>query len=191
MKINDLTVRYGDKTILEHVDLSAQAGELVILVAPSGYGKTTLFRAIAGLTPLAEGSIEGQGVVSYAFQEPRLLPWYSALENVALVRPDRSREEAEQLLLALGLSLEACHQYPAALSGGMRQRVNLARAFFYEGDLLLLDEPFTGLDADNARLVLAEILRQKEKRPVLMICHEHDWDEYADRVLRMDELTHE
>ena len=187
MKITDLTVRYGDKTVLDSFSFSVEQNELVLFTAPSGFGKTTLFRAIAGLVKPSSGCIEGVGVVSYAFQEARLLPWFSALENVCLVRPDKSKEEAQRLLLSLGFPEEALAQLPEELSGGMRQRVNLARSFFYEGDLLLLDEPFAGLDESNAQLVMDEIQRQRQARPVLMICHENDWDALADRIIRMDE----
>ena len=187
MKIRDLTVRYGDKTVLDGFDLTVEKNELVLFTAPSGFGKTTLFRAVAGLIKPSSGTVEAVGKVSYAFQEARLLPWFSALDNVWLVRQDKPKEEAKRLLLSLGFPEESCLQLPEELSGGMKQRVNLARAFFYEGDLLLLDEPFSGLDEGNAHLVMDEILRQKEARPVLMISHENDWDSCADRIVRMNE----
>lgn len=187
MKITDLTVRYGDKTVLDGFNFTVEQNELVLFTAPSGYGKTTLFRAIAGLVKPTSGNITETGKVSYAFQEARLLPWFSALDNVWLVRQDKPKEEAKQLLLSLGFPEESLSQLPEELSGGMRQRVNLARAFFFDGDLLLLDEPFAGLDESNAHLVMDEILRQKEVRPVLMISHENDWDSCADRIVRMNE----
>lgn len=186
MRIRDCSLRYGDNVLFEHFDLTVEDNELILFVAPSGYGKTTLFRAIAGLVTPAHGTIEDVGVVAYAFQEPRLLPWYSAVDNVSLVRDDRPKEEARALLLSLGLTAEACEQKADELSGGMRQRVNLARSFYYEGDILLLDEPFAGLDEANAGLVMKEILRQKESRPVLMISHERDFDAYADRIISME-----
>ena len=121
----------------------------------SGCGKTTLLRIIAGLEDFS-GSISQvpSGGISMVFQEDRLLPWRTALENVALVR-DGSSGEAMCLLDAMELSAEA-GKLPGALSGGMQRRVALARALNFDGDMLLLDEPFKGLDeALRARVIAA------------------------------------
>ena len=188
MKLENVTVRYGDKTVLNRLSLTISDSGLMLIDAPSGCGKTTLFRAIAGLIPLSGGKIETPGTISYAFQEARLLNWYTAWENVALVRADRSPELAKEWLLRLGFTPQEMDLYPPQLSGGMRQRVNLARAFFYEGELFLLDEPFAGLDEQNVSRVLESILSIRTSRPVLLVDHGSLAAPYADRVWRLEDL---
>ena len=138
---------YGEKTPIRDLTLILPDVGVVGVFGASGAGKTTLLRLLAGLLQPTSGTIEGLAGkrISMVFQEDRLLPWLTAVENVALVR-DGSEADARALLAALALSAEA-DQLPRALSGGMQRRVALARALNFGGDVLLLDEPFKGLDA--------------------------------------------
>lgn len=143
MKINSLCVSYGEKKVLR--DFSAEFGEgITLLTGPSGFGKTTLLHTIAGLIEPDSGEIIGRPErISLMFQDDRLLPWLSALQNIEIVCDDR--EKALYYLRAVELEAEAGSRVQA-LSGGMRRRVALARALAYESDLILLDEPFKGMD---------------------------------------------
>ena len=133
---------YGEKTPIKDLTLILPDVGVVGVFGASGAGKTTLLRLLAGLLQPASGTIEGLAGkrISMVFQEDRLLPWLTAVENVALVR-DGSEADARALLAA------QADQLPRALSGGMQRRVALARALNFGGDVLLLDEPFKGLDA--------------------------------------------
>jgi len=150
--------------VLEGIACDVKEGEVVSLVGPSGCGKSTLLRLMSGVETPDRGQVERRfRRVGFVFQEPRLLPWRTALENVALVLletvPDREHREARvrDLLARVGLDgFEAYH--PAQLSGGMRQRVSIARALAVEPDFLLLDEPFAGLDF-ALRMRMIEFLR--------------------------------
>lgn len=139
--------------VLAGVDLHLRRGELVVLLGPSGVGKTTMLRLAAGLVRPIAGQIDGGGLrTSMVFQEPRLLPWESAVDNVALalttygISRREARGEAGRWLLRLGLRTEDFDKRPAQLSGGMQSRVAIARAFVATPDLVLLDEPFAALD---------------------------------------------
>ncbi len=166
MKISKLCVSYGDKKVLQ--DFSAEFGNgITLLTGPSGFGKTTLLHTVAGLIEPDSGEIIGRPErISLMFQDDRLLPWLTALQNIEIVCDDR--EKAMHYLRAVELEAEAGTR-PAALSGGMRRRVALARALAYESDLLLLDEPFKGMDIPLIKR-LAPLL-QELTIPVILSSH--------------------
>ena len=167
-------------SVLEGITCGVGEGEVVSLVGPSGCGKSTMLRLMGGVETPDRGQVERRfRQVGFVFQEPRLLPWRTALENVALVLleaiPDREPREARarDLLARVGLDgFEAYH--PTQLSGGMRQRVAIARALAVEPDLLLLDEPFAGLDF-ALRLQMIEFLHRllvEQDRAAVYVTHD-------------------
>ncbi len=152
--LNNVCKSYGKLAVLSDLNLSFPVGKISCLLGPSGIGKTTILNIIAECMAPDSGTVNNNfaGRISYLFQESLLLPWLTVLDNVCyLMAEERSRAEKEQEaleLLAL-MELEGCHgQYPAALSGGMARRVALARALACPMPLLLMDEPFTGLDSE-------------------------------------------
>lgn len=154
--LTDVSVAFGGNTVLSHLTLALPESGVVAVTGPSGSGKTTLLRVLAGLQRPTEGSVGGLPArVSYVFQEDRLLPWLTAFENIALVTEDAARARA--LTAAVELA-DAAGKRPSELSGGMRRRVAIARALAYSGDMLLLDEPFTGLDG-ALRARMAALIR--------------------------------
>ena len=154
--LRDVSKRYGDKCVLDNVCLTFTAGKRYAIVGASGIGKTTLLRLIAGLEMPDNGVvlIQDDAVVSYAFQEPRLFPGLSVIENVRAVDPER---DGQAILEALNLLAEADH-YPASLSGGMKKRAGLARALSKKADIYLIDEPTAGQDALHSEAV-ADVIR--------------------------------
>lgn len=156
MKVTDLTVRYGDKTVLDHLTLSLPDSGLTFLMGPSGRGKTTLLRALAGLGKPDSGTVEVPGRPVMLFQEDRLFPGLDALGQVEAVLPRERRGEAPTLLELVELQ-DAAHKQPGELSGGMARRVALARCLAVEGDFLLLDEPFAGVDLERAKRILERL----------------------------------
>ena len=165
---------YGEKTVLRDMDLSVPAGAHIALTGPSGCGKTTLLALAAGLLRPTAGTVRVDARrIAYAFQEARLLPWRTAAENVNAVLGDSAAtmDRARSWLEAVGLA-DAAELLPRELSGGMRQRVNLARALAYEGDLLLLDEPLKELDPDRRDSVLALLREHSAGRTLLLATHD-------------------
>lgn len=184
LDIRDLTVRFGDRTVLDRVSFQVHRGELLAMVGPSGCGKSTLLNAISGLLS-PNVSISGQihlaeGVrLGYAFQKDALLPWYTALQNVevgAEMRgvPKRERQRVARELLRL-VHLEGFeHLYPSQLSGGMRHRAALARVLAYDPDLILLDEPFGALDAFTRMSLQEELLNiwRRTRKTMVLVTHD-------------------
>ena len=169
--IESLSFSYEKQCIFEGLTLSFESGKPYLISAPSGRGKTTLFRLIAGLIKPESGKITGGGIGStaIAFQESRLFPTLSAVENASIAA---KKEDAALLLSELGFSEDDMQKKPHELSGGMRQRVSLCRALLSDMPLLLLDEPFKGLDA-AIRSILYEMIRKKAKNTlVLVISHD-------------------
>ena len=181
-----LSRAFGGRAVLTDLDLDIAPGEFVALIGRSGSGKSTLLRALAGLDQEVTGQLSVEGPVSVAFQEPRLVPWKKVLANVALgLRVADPQAVARTALDEVGLAGRAS-AWPATLSGGEAQRASLARALVREPRLLLLDEPFSALDALTRitmhRLVLS--LWARHRPAVLLVTH--DVDEalaLADRVL--------
>lgn len=179
----DVTVRYPDpdpsrpdRIVLDRFSWSLPDRGSLCLFGPSGCGKTTLLHLLAGIRKPDEGRVLGleHRTVSMVFQEPRLLPWLNAVHNVASVLPSDQGPEREKTaavwLDRVGLG-EDLYKLPGELSGGMRQRVAVARALAYGGDVLLLDEPTQGLDRATRRRIL-ELLRQNGKRRLtLLVTH--------------------
>lgn len=176
----DVSHSYGEKQILENFNLSLGPGQRIALMGPSGCGKTTVLRIVLGLLKPQDGTVENDfSKVAVVFQEPRLLPWRRAWENVNLVLGDTASTmpRAKEALEALGLG-SAADQYPGELSGGMQQRVALARALVLEGDLLILDEPFKGLDESLRQQVIAKTA--ETKAAVLLVTHDREEAEAMD-----------
>ena len=176
---------YPDKPIF--LDLNAVFPEqgAVALMGPSGFGKTTLLRLIAGLIKPAAGKINGleNQKIAFMFQEDRLLPWLSALKNVEIV----SDEKKAKFWLSQ-MEIEEIEKYPREMSGGMQRRVSLARAMAFEGDILLLDEPFKGLDAD-LRKRIAEKIRGKAGLTILSIHDREEAELMGAQIWNLEEMV--
>ncbi len=177
LDIKNLSKSFDRKTIFTDFSYEFSDRGIYVLLGESGRGKTTLLRIIAGLDTDFSGELIGGGVgsCSVAFQEHRLFPWLCALDNVVFAVSDRKDEavceKAKNILLALGLSESDLYLLPQALSGGMRQRVSLARAFIKDAPILLLDEPTKELDGANASLVRKMILEEGKRRLVIIATH--------------------
>jgi sulfonate transport system ATP-binding protein len=188
--VRGLSRTFGDRTILAGLDLDIAQGEFIALIGRSGSGKSTLLRALAGLDREVTGQVSATGPISVAFQEPRLVPWKKVLANVALgLRGPDPQARARIALDEVELT-ERADAWPVTLSGGEAQRASLARALVRDPRLLLLDEPFSALDALTTitmhRLVLD--LWALHRPAVLLVTH--DVDEalaLADRVLVLDD----
>ena len=188
LTLKDVSVSFGERSVLRDCTLSLAAGERLALMGPSGCGKTTLLRLALGLQRPDAGAVENTFLRPAAvFQEPRLLPWRSALENVALVLSgDKARETARYWLERLELG-EAAALCPAALSGGMQQRVGLARALAFAPDLLVLDEPFKGMDEALRGRVTALVSEALPGTALLLATHsEEEAGALGCRILRYD-----
>ncbi len=170
-ELKHIDFSYGDKLVLKDFSLSLPQKGVVCLFGSSGLGKTTVLRLIAGLEKPKNGSLEGfeNKRITFIFQEDRLLPWRTAKENVALAlgNTTEAKEKALAVLSSLGLENDA-DRYPDEMSGGMCRRVAAARALAPESDIILADEPFTGLDEENRR-VLAAALREKAKNELVVV----------------------
>jgi sulfonate transport system ATP-binding protein len=190
VRVRDLRRAFGPNTVLDGVDLDIAPGEIVGLLGRSGSGKTTLLRLLAGLDANFEGELRTGRAPSVVFQDPRLFPWRRALQNIELgLRGPNPRDRARQALREVGLEGRE-DAWPRQLSGGQRQRVALARALVREPDLLLLDEPFSALDAltriSAQRLV--STLWERHRPAVLLVTH--DVEEsllLADRTLVLED----
>lgn len=189
--INRICKAYGDRVVLKDFSCRFEAGKVFCLMAPSGYGKTTLLRLIMGLEKPDSGRMEGlkDMRICALFQEDRLCENLDAASNLMLVQPQLKREQALALLAEAGL--EDCAGKPVReFSGGMKRRTALMRALCCSGDLLLLDEPFKGLDADTRLKMLDCIRRYRNGRTTILVSHdEKDARDLQAHLVRMEDLN--
>jgi sulfonate transport system ATP-binding protein len=184
-RVRGLSRAFGHNTILDGLDIDIAPGEFIALIGRSGSGKSTLLRALAGLDPGVTGEVGVSGPTAVAFQEPRLVPWRRVSANICLgLRAADPKAASSAALAEVGLT-ERADAWPLTLSGGEAQRASLARALVREPRLLLLDEPFSALDALTRITMHRLVLRlwAQHKPAVLLVTH--DVDEalaLADRV---------
>ncbi|HXP31285.1 MAG TPA: ABC transporter ATP-binding protein [Stellaceae bacterium] len=199
LEVRQLSKRFGDLEALQGIDIAIEEGAFIAIVGPSGCGKTTFLRIVAGLTDASEGEVrlDGKRVEKpgadrgFVFQSDNLLPWRTVLAN-AMIGPEvsgragaKERQRTLDLLRLVGLAGFE-HYHPRQLSGGMRQRVNLARALAVDPTVLLMDEPFSALDAQTREIMQTELLRiwEKGRKTALFVTHQIDEAVFlADRVL--------
>ena len=182
LKINDLSYKYGKNVIIDKLSYNFECGKVTAITGESGIGKTTLVNLIAELLPTPKNTIvKDFKKISYVFQEPRLFDWMSALENVSTVSNESA---AVRLLSQMGLA-DSLSKYPAELSGGMKQRVAIARALAYDAELVILDEPFKGLDPETRREISKFVFETLNNKTVIMVTHDLQDLEFADVVLEL------
>jgi len=188
LMVEGLRKSYGNLKVLDGVTFSVEKGEFVCLIGESGCGKTTILKIIAGLERPDEGRVEFKDVTrpGFVFQDDRLLPWKTVYGNILFALKAMGIEDGEvvrRIIDFVGLKGFE-NYYPKQLSGGMRQRVGIARALAVNPDLLLMDEPFASLDARTRERMQEELLRIVEGKTVVFVTHSIDEAVYlADKVV--------
>lgn len=175
LTIEHLTKQFGEKTLFR--DLCLTVDGPAVLWAPSGWGKTTLLRILMGLDTPTAGRVRGVGRAAAVFQEDRLCPQLTALQNVTLVLPGSEKQYKEQIEVdfqQLGMDAAALALPAARLSGGQKRRTALLRALWAPSDTLLLDEPFTGMDPDTLAAAAALLRTRCGTEPVLLATHDRE-----------------
>ena len=175
LTIEHLTKQFGEKTLFQ--DLCLTVDGPAVLWAPSGWGKTTLLRILMGLDTPTAGRVRGVGRAAAVFQEDRLCPQLTALQNVTLVLPGSEKQYKEQIeadFQQLGMDTAALALPAARLSGGQKRRTALLRALWAPSDTLLLDEPFTGMDPDTLAAAAALLRTRCGTKPVLLATHDRE-----------------
>ena len=178
---------FGETQILGRVAFEVAKGETVALVGPSGIGKSTLLRIVAGIDPKFDGEILRPDNIAIVFQEPTLLPWRSSRENLLLTQPGLSARDADGMLARVGLEGRG-DAFPGQLSLGQQRRLSLARAFAGRPSVLILDEPFVSLDAELAEqmMALTEALIAETRPATLLVTHARaEAERLADRTLEL------
>lgn len=179
----NISKSFEDRVIFDGFSLSVGEG-LTVFTGGSGCGKSTLLRMTSGLCLPDSGEISVEGKISVSFQEPRLFPTLTALENVSVVS---SVPRATELITKLGLS-DSLHKHPYEMSGGMNMRVSVARAISRQADIYIFDEPTAALDKDST-VILCEVLKSELcGKTVLCATHSKILTEYADRVIELDKM---
>ncbi len=187
--IKDLSKSFGPNVVFKDFSLRMPDQGCICLFGPSGSGKTTLLNLIAGSVLPDTGSVSlPSGNVSVVFQEDRLLPWADALHNVQLVLekslPSKKAQEKALYFLKEVFLEDTADKYPAELSGGMRRRVALARALAFGGSVLLLDEPFSGLDAQIKEALFLKFSQIKKEKLIVLVTH------YPEEAVRLADTIH-
>jgi len=188
--LDNVSHSYGETAVLHNLSLEVKPGELVVLVGPSGCGKTTLLNLLSGHIKPVSGTVEREGIIRTVYQHDGLFPWLTVTENInmglrSVTDTAQRKHELHELIELIHLQGFE-HHYPHELSGGMRQRVELARVLAGDSDILLMDEPFSALDYQTRLRMRRELNRLLEKRPRTVVFVTHDIEEaaqLADRVL--------
>ena len=196
IRLLNIKKSFNNLTVLDNIDMKFEEGSVTAILGPSGCGKTTLLRIVAGLISADAGEITGTDGknLSFLFQEPRLLPWKNAWKNLELVLPDDLDKEARrkkcfEMLELVGLKGYENH-FPSELSGGMCQRLAMARAFIIQSDILLMDEPFQSLDLKRRGQMISLFRSLWVKKRPLTIMVTHDVQEallLSDKVYVLSE----
>lgn len=182
LKLNHISKKYDSTPLYDDFSIAFEEGTISCILGPSGCGKTTLLNMMGQILPPDKGQMEGlEGKrFSYIFQEPRLLPWKTVEENIGFVLDrslplDQRQAKVDSLLQLVELSAWA-KQYPSQLSGGQSQRVSIARAFAIDSDIILMDEPFTGLDVTLKKNIIERFLAiwRNDRRTVIYVTHDVD-----------------
>jgi len=189
-RLDAVSRAFGAVEALRNVSMTIREGEFVAVVGPSGCGKTTLLNILSGFDQPTSGRIERSGAVRMVYQQDGLFPWRSTAQNIEmglrhLADFDERARQRDEMLTLIGLEGFAGH-YPHQLSGGMRQRVELARALAGKSDILLMDEPFSALDYITRLRMRHELARLLHERPRTVVLVTHDIEEaaqLADRVI--------
>ena len=181
MQIQNLCKSYENQPILDHLSLDLKEGGIYALMGPSGRGKTTFLHILMGIVPADEGKLLGfsKKRISAVFQEDRLFPFLTAAENIAAVSRNRCFFSASELssyneILAELLPASSLALPVRSFSGGMKRRASLARALLVPSDLLILDEPFTGLDEASRLQTMSFLLKYRNERTLLFSTHRKD-----------------
>ena len=194
LKIEHLTKKYDDLTVLNDISFNVNKGEVLVIVGPSGCGKSTLLRCINGLEDIQDGKVNSEGKTGMVFQSYDLFPHMTVLQNLMLApvkvqkrNKDEVKKEAMQLLERVGLSSKK-DNYPRQLSGGQKQRVAIVRALIMHPEVLLFDEVTAALDPETVRDVLDVILDlAKQDKTMLIVTHEMAFARaIADRVIFLE-----
>jgi len=190
LTLENVSHSYGNVAVLKDLNLNVNPGEFVVIVGPSGCGKTTILNLLSGHIKPASGAIQREGVIRTVYQHDGLFPWLTVSENISMgLRSSNGNGSVEKELSELVelIRLEGFeNHYPHQLSGGMRQRVELARVLAGDSDILLMDEPFSALDYQSRIRMRNELIRLLEQRPRTVVFVTHDIEEaaqLADRVL--------
>jgi ABC-type nitrate/sulfonate/bicarbonate transport system ATPase subunit len=186
LKIENITLKYEDKTVIDGLSYNFAEGVVTAITGASGSGKTTLLYLLSGLKKAQKGTVYNDHKrIAAVFQEHRLFPWLSAIDNITVTGADISR--AKELLNILFPDETVDEKYPDELSGGMKQRIAIARALAYDPDILLLDEPFKGLDKETKTIVANTVFDVIKGKTCILITHDEDDLVYCQEHLRISE----
>lgn len=189
LSLNGVTLDFNRTRVFSNFDFAVEKGEFVAIVGPSGCGKTTLLNLFSNSVKPVEGEVVCRGSLRMVYQQSSLFPWLTVEENIALGLKKKHCDKISEMLEIIGLSPFSKH-FPHQLSGGMKQRVELARALIGETDILLLDEPFSSLDYLTKLNIRSELVRMLREFPRTTILVTHDIEEaaqLADRIVIFSE----